>query len=281
MSQVIILAICPGFQIGMFSVLCLFLLIICFHCSWLCFSRLAVWIYHLIILTSLSLLFGHFKITCISQLQTYTVEGNFYIWLPLSLNSFASCAPWSYSLLLWVEDCFLTTSSRSLLSYSLRIWSHIFLQSGYVIFFTSHLYWKQGVWPVAEWIWKENKVINEWMDTCHDASRHVFTREHLRLNRRRISQTNEPPSISAGKNELIWPSLLHSKRKSHNSHRNPKLVWQPYTWDYFGFTWLWKWEDKSQGQQQKKQKRTSRKRRITLPCWGTLFGIQYCFNHSS
>lgn len=92
------------------------------------------------------------------------------------------------------------------------------------------------------------------MDTCHDASRRVFTREHLRLNRRLISQTNEPPSISAGKNELIWPSLLHSKRKSHNSHRNPKLVWQPYTWDYFGFTWLWKWEDKSQGQQQKKQK---------------------------
>lgn len=75
-SQVIILAICPGFQIGMFSVFCLFLLIICFHCSWL-------WIYHLIILTSLSLLLGHFKITCISQLQTYTMEVKILYLVPL------------------------------------------------------------------------------------------------------------------------------------------------------------------------------------------------------
>lgn len=157
-----------------------------------------------------------------------------------------------------MEDCFLTAASGSLLSCSPSTWSHISLQWLYD-FFTAHLYWKQGVWPVAEWIWKENKAINEWMDTCHDASRRVFTWGHWRLNRRWISQTNELPSISAGKNELVWPSQLHSKHKSHNSHRNPKLVWQPYTWDYFGFTLLWKWEDKSRGQQQKKQKKNEQK----------------------
>lgn len=152
------------------NVLCilLFLLIVCFHWSWLWSSSLPVWIYHFIIITSLSpFFFSHFETSFIPQLYSFTLEINF-LYVPSFLATVLPAVPPPFiALLLWVEHLFLNSSSGFLPSCNFPGFDSIVTSEGICGF-----YWKQSMWPVA-YLMQKRKLSDPWMNWYHDRSRGV------------------------------------------------------------------------------------------------------------
>lgn len=175
----------------------LFLLFVCFHWSWLWSSTLPMWIYHFIIITSLSFFFFPDTLKLLSFLNCTPVLWRLiFLYVPSFLATVLPAKPLPLiALLLWVEHCFLTSSSGFLLSCNF---------SGFDSIVTSDrvcgFYWKQSTQSVA-YLMQKKKIrwpMNELLFTMIEVEVPKMC-QCLRLSGRCIYQTNEPCNTSAGK----------------------------------------------------------------------------------
>lgn len=142
------------------NVLCilLFLLIVCFHWSWL-WSTLPTWIYHFIIITSLSLFFSA-SLKLLSFLDCTPILWRLiFLYVPSFLATVLPAVPTHFiALLLWVEHWFLTSSPGFLPCCNFSGLDFIVSSEGVCGF-----YWKQSTLPVA-YLMQKGKLSDPWVN---------------------------------------------------------------------------------------------------------------------